>query len=432
MKIKYEQRLNQKLELITVNTLVVGIDIAKKVQWARTVDYRGIEIGNAIRFTNDKQGFEEIVSTIHDRCKQKGYNKVVVGMEPTGHYWKPLANYLQKKELTVVLVNPYATKISKELDDNSPTKSDKKDSLTIAKLVKDGRYYDVYMPHDVYADLRVMSSTRQSLNKRKHSLKNTIVAVMDEYFPEFVTVFKHPFKGKAARHILKTCPFPKFILELSEDELTQEIKSSVRKTVGRKHARRLIAAAEESIGVDYGEEAARFKLSGLMEELDLVEKQIEELEGRMAITLEEIDYTKYLLSVKGIGVVSLAALLGELGDPKRFDDPRQMSRMAGYNLKEDSSGKNKSGTCITKRGRKNLRNVLYQMALSMTANNPEMKELYRYLKTRSNNPLKKMQALVVISKKILVLVHTLVKKEEYYDADKVFGPVRSEQLKLAA
>lgn len=432
MKIKYEQRLNQKLELITVNTLVVGIDIAKKVQWARTVDYRGIEIGNAIRFKNDKQGFEEIVSTIHDRCKQNGYNKVVVGMEPTGHYWKPLANYLQKRDLTVVLVNPYATKMSKELDDNSPTKSDKKDSLTIAKLVKDGRYYEVYMPHDVYADLRVMSSTRQSLNKRKYSLKNTIVAVMDEYFPEFITVFKHPFKGKAARHILKTFPFPRFILELSEDELTQEIKSAVRKTVGRKHARRLIAAAEESIGVDYGEEAARFKLFGLMEELDLVERQIEELECRMASTLEEIDYTKYLLSVKGIGVVSLAALLGELGDPKRFDDPRQMSRMAGYNLKEDSSGKNKSGTCISKRGRKNLRSVLYQMALSMTANNPEMKELYRYLKTRRNNPLKKMQALVVISKKILVLVHTLVKKEEYYDADKVFGTVRREQLKLAA
>ena len=310
MKIKYEQRLNQKLEIITESTLVVGVDIAKNVQWARTVDYRGIEIGKAIRFTNDKQGFEEIVSTIHDRCKQKGYTKVIVGMEPTGHYWKPLANYLQKQEtVTVVLVNPYATKMSKELDDNSPTKSDKKDSLTIARLVKDGRYYELYIPHDVYADLRVMSSTRQSLNKRKHALKNTIVAVMDEYFPEFITVFKHPFKGKAARHILKTFPFPKYILELSEDEVTQEIKSSVKKTVGRKHARKLIAAAQESIGVDYGEEAARFKLKGLMDELDLVERQIEELESRMAETLNEISYTKYLLSVKGIGVITLAALL---------------------------------------------------------------------------------------------------------------------------
>ncbi|MGI6012499.1 MAG: transposase, partial [Ruminococcus sp.] len=43
----------------------------------------------------------------------------------------------------------------------------------------------------------------------------------------------------------------------------------------------------------------------------------------------------------GIGVVTLAACLGELGDPTRFESPRQMSRMAGYNLVEDSSGKKK-------------------------------------------------------------------------------------------
>ena len=72
------------------------------------------------------------------------------------------------------------------------------------------------------------------------------------------------------------------------------------------------------------------------------------------------------------------------------------------------------------------------MAVTMIATNPEMKELYCYLKTRENNPLKKMQAMVVVSKKILVLVHTLTKKEEYYDADKVFGTVRREQLKKAA
>ena len=68
----------------------------------------------------------------------------------------------------------------------------------------------------------------------------------------------------------------------------------------------------------------------------------------------------------------------------------------------------------------------------MTATNPEMKELYHYLKTRKDNPLKKMQEMVVISKKILVLVHTLVKKEEYYDAEKVFSTVRKEQLRMAA
>ena len=328
--------------------------------------------------------------------------------------------------------NPYATKQAKELDDNSPTKSDKKDALTIAKLVKDGRYFELYLPHDVYAELRGLSATRIGLNKRKSALKNTIMAVLDEFFPEYEEVFKCPLTGKASRRILKTCPFPKFIIELGEEGVTAEIKKAVKKTVGRKKAGQLVDAAKESIGVDYGEEAARLKLRLLLEELELLEKQTKELEEQMEAALQKTDYAEFLLSIKGIGIVTLAACLGELGDPTRFDNPRQMSRMAGYNLVEDSSGKNKSGTKISKRGRKNLRSVLYQMALTMAATNDEMKQLYHYLKTREKSPLRKMQALIVVSKKILTLIYTLAKKKESYDPEKVFGPVRREQLKAAA
>ena len=433
MKVKYEDRLKQKVIAITTDTLVVGVDIAKNYQWARFVDFRGIEHDCALKFKNRKGGFETILARIREICKKENFAKVVVGMEPTGHYWKAFANWLEKQEgISVVLVNPYATKRAKELDDNSQTKSDKKDALTIAKLVKDGRYFELYLPHDIYAELRGLSTTRTGLNRRKSALKNTITAVLDEFFPEYAEVFKHPLTGKASRHILKTCPFPRFIMELGEDGVTDEIKRAVKKTVGRKKARQLVEAAKGSIGVDYGEEAAKLKLRLMLEELELLEKQTEELEGQMKSALEKTDYAEFLLSIKGIGVVTLAACLGELGDPARFDSPRQMSRMAGYNLVEDSSGKNKSGTKISKRGRKNLRSVLYQMALTMVATNDEMKQLYHYLKTREKSPLRKMQALIVVSKKILTLIHTLAKKKESYDPEKVFGYVRREQLKTAA
>ena len=433
MKVKYEDRLKQKVIAITMDALVVGVDIAKNYQWARFVDFRGIEHDCALKFKNNRGGFETILARVREICKKENFSKVVVGMEPTGHYWKAFANWLEKQDgIKVVLVNPYATKQAKELDDNSQTKSDKKDALTIAKLVKDGRYFELYMPHDVYAELRGLSTTRTGLNKRRNALKNTITAVMDEFFPEYAEVFKCPLSGKASRHILKNCPFPKFILELGEDGVTEEIKKAVKKTVGRKKAVQLVKAAKESIGVDYGEEAAKLKLRLMLEELELLEKQGQELERHMADALHKTDYAKFLLSIKGIGVVTLAACLGELGDPARFEDPRQMSRMAGYNLVEDSSGKNKSGTKISKRGRKNLRSVLYQMALTMVATNDEMKQLYRYLKTREKAPLRKMQALVVISKKILALIHALAKKKENYNPDKVFGHVRREQLKAAA
>lgn len=79
-----------------------------------------------------------------------------------------------------------------------------------------------------------------------------------------------------------------------------------------------------------------------MEELELISSQLEVLETEMAETLKKTEISEYLLSITGMGVVSLATCLGELGDPLRFEDARQMSRLAGYNLIEDSSGKTRA------------------------------------------------------------------------------------------
>ncbi|MHC1760502.1 MAG: IS110 family transposase [Negativicutes bacterium] len=390
---------NPKLEAITTKTLIVGVDIAKAVQWARFVDYRGLEIGKALRFQNDKTGFENILASILANCNCGGMNDVIVGLEPTGHYWKTLANYLMLHGLTVVMVNPYHTKRAKELDDNSPTKNDKKDALTIAKLVRDGRYYETYMPQDIYAELRVLSTARISLMKRRNALQNTITAVLDEYFPEIETVFKNPLTGKASLQILKSCPLPALILKMSVDEIVDELKKAVKKTVGRKKAQQLLNAAKNSIGVRYGIASAKLKIGLMVEELELLTNQLERLEVEMKKALTATGFAAIILSVPGIGVVTAASFLGEIGDPMRFENPRQISRMAGYNLVEDSSGKNKSGTVISKRGRKNLRSILYQMAFTLVAVNEEMKELYAYLKTRPTNPLKKNKHLLLSRKK---------------------------------
>ena len=430
-----KNRSNERLEEITVSTLIVGVDVAKTLQWARFVDYRGIEVGKAISFCNDRKGFEAIVSKIYEICNNKvlkiRFNHVIIGMEPTGHYWKTLANYLMKLGLTIVGVNPYHTKKAKELDDNSPTKCDKKDAITIARLVKDGRYFNPYLPQDVYAELRVLTNTRTSILKRSNAVKNTITAVLDEYFPEIWQVFKDPLKGKASRQVLRSSPFPGFILKLGEDGVLEEIKKAVKKTVGLKKVRQLIEAAKESIGVDYGLESAKLRMNCLISELDSIESNLVQVETAMGEMLTATGYADKVLSIKGIGVVSAASFFGEVGDPLRFDSDRQISKYAGYNLTEDSSGKNKSGTCISKRGRKQLRSVLYKMAFTMVSQNEEMKELYNYLKTREKNPLKKKQALVVISKKIITVIYSLLKKQETYKPELVFGTVRHEMLRAA-
>lgn len=421
-----------KLEAITPSTLVCGIDIAKQEHWARFVDFRGVELSKAIRFENNKSGFDKIVANIKMVCKERRMDNVIVGMEPTGPYWKALAWHLQKEGIRVVVVNPYHTKQSKELDDNSQTKNDPKDALVIALLVRDGRYFKAYLPEGVYADLRELTNSRKSIMKMVSSVRNQITGILDQYFPEFSMVFKNPLEGKVSLQILKSCPFPVFIKELGVDGILTEIRKEVKRTVGRNKAEQLLNTARVSVGINYGLVAARQDLNIKLEQLDLFMRQLDIVERSMEQALLQTGYSELMLSIKGIGVVSLARLLGEIGDPMRFDSPRQIHRLAGYNLVEDSSGKNKSGTVISKRGRSGLRALLYIMAMGMVVHNNEMKQLYNYLKTRQQNPLKGKQALIVVAKKILTIIHAMVRKQEIYQPEKVFGRIRKEQLRSAA
>ena len=430
-----KNRANQRLEEITITTLIVGIDIAKTTHYARFTDYRGMEIGKAVSFKSNAEGFEAIVARIEQIRNNKFTNKplteVKIGMEPTGHYWKTLAHYLMEAGYRVVGVNPYHTKKAKELDDNSPTKNDKKDALTVARLVKDGRFFNPYVPTDIYAELRVLANSRENVMRRSNAVKNTITAILDEYFPEIWDVFKKPLIGKASRQVLKSCPFPAAILALGEAGVLAEIQKAVKKTVGIKKVLALIAAARKSVGVSYGAATSKMRLCHLLEELEMVERQLAEIEAAMKKMLQSTGYAESLLSIKGVGIVTAARFLGEVGNPLRFNDARQIANYAGYNLTEDSSGKSKSGTVISKRGRSRLRGLLYQMAFTMVNCNPEMKALHQYLTSRSKNPLKKKQSLVVVSKKIITVIYSLLKKRAKYNPSLVLGTVRREMMQTA-
>lgn len=419
---------NNKIEVITPKSLIVGIDIAKKVQWAQFTDYRGIGISKHLKFNNNLAGFKSILQKIYEIKKNNNFDNVVVGMEPTGHYWKPLGAFLEKEGFKMVLVNPYHTKRAKELDDNSQTKNDKKDALTIARLIKDGRYSDMYLPKEEYSELRALTLTRIEVSKMQNATKNRIRALIDEYFPEFETVFKTFIEGKTALHLLKNCPFPKDLLEMGENRILALLKQVVKKTVGKKKITELLTVAKDSVGLTQGTEGAKIRLMVLLENFEQNTRHLETIEKEMEKQLLQTGYFEVLTSIPGIGIVSASSFLGEIGDPKRFKSAQQIIRLAGYNLVENSSGIHKSKTRISKRGRKNLRSILYKMAMVAVCKNKDIKLLYNYLKTRKDNPLKSKQGLIVICEKLVRVMFSLINTNNKYDATKVLGTLRMEQI----
>ena len=87
-------------------------------------------------------------------------------MEPTGHYWINLSKWLSKQNIEVVMVNPHLVKRNNENRDNTQSKSDKKDALVIADMVKNGYYSDVRYKSESFEKLRVLMSNRDVVVKR--------------------------------------------------------------------------------------------------------------------------------------------------------------------------------------------------------------------------------------------------------------------------
>lgn len=133
---KYTQ--NERILQITEKTLIVGIDVGSEAHYARAFNYRGVEFGRLLIFRNSAEGFAEFAEWSSRIAIMNGFENTTIGMEPTGHYWLNLAENTMKSRMRIVLVNPYHVKRSKELDDNNPSKTDRKDPKTIAMLVKDG------------------------------------------------------------------------------------------------------------------------------------------------------------------------------------------------------------------------------------------------------------------------------------------------------
>ena len=91
-------------------------------------------------------------------------------MEPKGHYWFNIVPHFKNHKMKIVLVNPFHVKWIKELDDNNPTKNDRKDPKIIAMLVKDGRYLEPYIPEGIYSELRTAMETRWQTVKQLNAI----------------------------------------------------------------------------------------------------------------------------------------------------------------------------------------------------------------------------------------------------------------------
>lgn len=167
-------------------------------------------------------------------------------MSPQGTTGLHHGDFLKIRGYELGIVNPFHVKCTRELDDNSPAKNDHKDPKTISMLVKDGRYRDVYIPNDLYQELREAVVERERLNEQLTAIQNQIIRWIDIRFPEFNEVFI-AWIGKSAMMTLKSFPTPTMVVATGVDEILKTWQKASQKA-SRREAEILVEVASSSIG----------------------------------------------------------------------------------------------------------------------------------------------------------------------------------------
>lgn len=424
---------NDKLSFISDDMLILGYDIGSETHYARAIDTRGRELSRkALAFENNAEGFQKAHDWAVQLAAANDKKQIVLGLEPTGHYWFCLAAWMVSNGISVVQVNPYAVKQTKELEDNSQQKDDRKDPKLIANLVKDGNYGMPYLPEKVYAELRRLSMFREQLTEDRNRNMNRLHREMKIYFPEYKDAFGK-VDGAFSMEVLKEAPFPEDILRLGIEGIREIWHKAKLRGRGYSRAAEIVKYAEKSIGLKDGTAAGKEAVRWFAEKIMELDEELAGIENRLNEKCKEIPHAENILEISGIGERILSGILAEMGDISRFDDAKELQKLSGLGLVSCSSGKHKGETRISHRGRKRLRYWLFQAVRSAVAHGEEYKRIHAHYTTRAGNPLQKMQSLIVIACKILRVIYTMLKTGKPYDPEKLLKDIRyPENVQTAA
>lgn len=391
---------NDKLNQVTADTLIVGVDIGSQIHFARAFDWRCFEFTKRVfRFGNTKVGFLLFLRWLEEIQKKTGKTKIIVGCEPTGCYWLTFQKFLQQHEVTLVTVNPASVKRSKELDDNSPEKSDLKDPKTIAGLVKDGRFSTSYLPTGVYAEIREAFVCRDQIMKQHVRLSNQIQGWLQKYFPEYFECYKD-WDSTSGLMVLQHAPLPQDIIRIGAGGINEIWRNAKVRAAGIARATTLLEAAQNSVGLEGGE-AARIEIWILVNDYIAKAEQLKRIDEYLKQKVMEVPHVEKLLAIKGVGLSTVIGFVAEVGDIGRFTDPRQIQKLAGLEITKISSGKRKGKPGISTRGRCKLRRVMYESARALINWNPAFADVFLYYRNREQRPLGGMQAKIAVACKAI-------------------------------
>ena len=396
--------------------LIVGIDVAKDEHRAFFGTANGKTLLKRLTFKNDIEGFDKLLARIKEMKVKHSLDELVLGLEPTANYHKPLGDFLIKCSHMVVLVSGVSVKRNRELLDGRWDKNDTKDSANVADLISQGKclYYEYAPP--LLKDLRGLLSLKRRLKKQEHGLRIRIRnSLLAQYFPE---LDKYYSKWEPeVLSVVRWCLDPSVIAGLEYDQFVSLVSPGSKNIRQQGRLEWIWKKAVDSIGCDAGE-AAEFEAKVMVEELRHIREVIKETDAKIKDVCVRFPEYDYLLTIPGFGPDISSKVLAAIGNPFRFNSGKQVLKMAGMDLNANRSGKSsdKAVPVISKKGSPHLRYAVYQAAFIASIRNKYFIRYYtNTLRGREREKGIKTKMRVKLAAKMLVIAWTLIKKREPFN-----------------
>lgn len=307
-----------------------------------------------------------------------------------------------------MVVNPLQTEAYRSTGVRK-VKNDRRDAFVIADFLRIGRVQANYIPGETIVQLRELTRYRMGLEDQIGDAKRRILTVLDRVFPEFPGLFSDAFIA-SSRALLKEAVSAADFAAFDLGEITRVLQRASRGRLGREKAQKLQEKARDSLGLGSLGPVAQVKVKALLEQIELLERQVQEVEAAIAALLAS--EPQHLTSIKGIGPVLAATLLAEIGDVHRFPSLESLVAYTGIDPSVFESGQfTGRRQHMSKRGSPYLRRALWLAAHSSRRWNPDL-EAYFQRKLAEGKPYK--VAMGALCRKLLARVYVVLKENRPY------------------
>jgi len=374
--------------------LCVSLDISKYFHVAMIHNALGEIVTPTFEVDIFQSGFDQLCGAIDAAVARTQAQKVLVGLEPTSHYFENLARHLLQRPQPVTLLNTYAVKQNREQQMMRREKADEIDVAAIGDLLRRGEGTPFRPLTGVYLRLQQVDRVRLGKVKIQSMLKNQIVGHLDRLFPGLIILGEEATQRytllftrdvwacQTLQHLIRACPDPQRLAQLPLTEIVALFHAqgySMGPTIAAKlqaYARKVLFPEPDLVAIR-GE-----LLQHDLALLEVVEHHLLELEARLQGLLAETPYQIWT-TFKGLSVVQAASLAAAIGDPRHYAYAGQVFRRSGL-----VSGRNDSGTRqrrgkgqrILKTGDVYLRRALMNAVSTLILHQPVLLRYYQKLK----------------------------------------------------